>query len=351
MDQYTTSTFQQRYPEHQYTSTYNNYGDVQQPARAAPVDDDKYHHKSGANSTHSLLTQAKRSLGQPNFLRKNKGHMIAYCGLALLVLSVYHLLSDGDFSFMLTLGGITRSVGFAHLAFNIVRSRSAAGISLQTLQLYAVTFAARLCSVLTSDGYLPYDASGDWFYQANEVVGFLLVLLNIYLVSTAFKGSYEPQHDSFGVSAMFPAVGRHGALAFLAAPALALALVFHPSLNNFLPTDIAWAVALYLESVAVIPQLFHFQRKGGEIQSSTAHYVFTFGLSRLFIFAFWVSSAHELNDSAAQGVHAGWTGSVVLLMQVVHLVLMGDYSYYYAKALMHSIKTGAAMVLPTTSMV
>ena len=64
--------------------------------------------------------------------------VIAYVIGAILVFSVYHLLSDGDFSFYLTLGGMTRTFGFGLLAFNIHKGRSAAGISLKTLQLYAL---------------------------------------------------------------------------------------------------------------------------------------------------------------------------------------------------------------------
>lgn len=174
------------------------------------------------------------------------------------------------------------------------------------------------------------------------------MLLCCHLFGTTYKSTYSAaEHDSFGASAGVPS--KHGALVWLAAPALVLALIFHPSLNGFALTDIAWAFALYLESVAVMPQLYVFQRQGGEIQTSTAHYVFAFGLSRLFIFIFWVSSAHELNDTAS--VHSGWIGTVVLLMQVIHLVLMGDYSYYYLKALAKSIKTGGAFILPTSSLV
>lgn len=44
--------------------------------------------------------------------------------------------------------------------------------------------------------------------------------------------------------------------------ALVLAGIFHPRLNAFMPADIAWAYALYLESVTVLPQLFMFQKQG-----------------------------------------------------------------------------------------
>lgn len=145
--------------------------------------------------------------------------MYSLCAIAFL--SVYHLLSDGDFSFILTLGGMTRTFGFGMLAFNINKGRSAEGISLKTLQLYALTFTARLLSILFFDGYLPYDASGDWFYQTNEVVGLGLVLLCCHLVGSTYKSTYSADHDSFGASKGVPA--EHGALVWLAAPALLVA--------------------------------------------------------------------------------------------------------------------------------
>ena len=37
-------------------------------------------------------------------MRKHKLHIIAYVTLAAFVLSVYHFVSDGDFSFLMTLG-------------------------------------------------------------------------------------------------------------------------------------------------------------------------------------------------------------------------------------------------------
>lgn len=45
-----------------------------------------------------------------------------------------------------------------------------AGISLKTLEAYAAVFALRLTSILMYEGYLPFDKSGDWFYQATEVL-------------------------------------------------------------------------------------------------------------------------------------------------------------------------------------
>ena len=44
-------------------------------------------------------------------------------------------------------------------------SKSAKGVSLKTLELYALTFLVRLLSIMRHQGYLPFDKSGDWFYH------------------------------------------------------------------------------------------------------------------------------------------------------------------------------------------
>ena len=83
-------------------------------------------------------------------------------------------------------GAMVRTLGFIILASKSVTQKSVAGISLKTLQLYAVVFTLRLSSILFFEGYLPFDASGDWFYQVNEVAGLLIVLFNIFDLSFSF---------------------------------------------------------------------------------------------------------------------------------------------------------------------
>lgn len=72
---------------------------------------------------------------------------------------------------------------FVVLLVKVAYLKNVAGISLKTLQAYAIVFVFRLCSILIYEGYLPYDKSGDWFYQACEVTGLLLVCVLIYAVS------------------------------------------------------------------------------------------------------------------------------------------------------------------------
>jgi len=60
------------------------------------------------------------------------------------------------------------------------------------------------------------------------------------MISSTMKPTYNWDLDKI------PAV-------LLTVPALILALLVHPSLNNNFWTDSAWTFALYLESVALFP--------------------------------------------------------------------------------------------------
>lgn len=51
--------------------------------------------------------------------------------------------------------------------------------------------------------------------------------------------------------------------------------------------QILWAFSLYLEAVAIMPQLFLLQRTG-EVENLTSHYIFTLGGYRAFYLLNWI---------------------------------------------------------------
>lgn len=68
--------------------------------------------------------------------------------------------------------------------------------------------------------------------------------------------------------------------------------------------------------------------------------MFALGFSRIFELVFWLGSFKELSD---------WNGSqipgyIVLLSQLGHLLVMGDFFFYYFR----SLSRGMPMELPTT---
>jgi ER lumen protein retaining receptor len=87
--------------------------------------------------------------------------------------------------------------------------------------------------------------------------------------------SFSPTHD--------PAIDTFRA-EFLVGPSLLLALIFH---YEFTLSEILWSFSVFLESVAILPQLFMLQRTG-EAETITAHYLAALGAYRAFYIPNWI---------------------------------------------------------------
>jgi ER lumen protein retaining receptor len=188
---------------------------------------------------------------------------------------------------------------------------------------------------------LPFDKSGDWFYHFVELLSLVLVCASIYGVFATFLPTYDERHDKFG-DLYIPS--EYGIL-YILIPCIILAFLFHPSLNKELMSDTCWTLSMYLEAVAMLPQIYMFSRQattdGTSVDPMIGHTIFAVGFSRIFEFLFWMGSFSELSDHAGSKV----PGYVVLISQIVHLILMGDTFYYYMK----SVSAGVPMQLPSNS--
>ena len=104
---------------------------------------------------------------------------------------------------------------------------------------------------------------------------------------------------------------------------------------------------MYLETVALIPQLIVFRSKGGVIESYTSHYVALQGLSRLFSLLFWYDTYSELNDdslTAGYSMFSGYVGYFVMASQITQLIIMVDYYVIYFKSLWKGEKMNLDML-------
>lgn len=242
-------------------------------------------------------------------------------GFALFVFLCFWFFSSGDFSFLLTLSSIVGMFSFLMVASKIESAKSVKGVSLKMMECYTLVCVARLCAVVPFEGYLPFDKSGDWLYQVTEAVSFCLAGSIVYLIRIRYFGTYDPSNDTL----------NH---LYLIIPSLLLALVLHPKLNAFMPSDIAWAFALYLESVTVLPQLFMFMREG-KAEAFTSHFLAAQATSKLISFVFWASSFSELanNDNDLKSFVGHW----VVAMELVQLLVMGDFIFHYVRCLQQGI--------------
>lgn len=239
----------------------------------------------------------------------------------IFVLAVFWFFSSGDFSFLLTLSSIVSMFSFFMVVAKIESSRSVRGVSLKMMECYIFVFIGRLCAIVPFEGYLPFDKSGDWLYQTCEFVGLCLASVIVFCCRARYQQEYTPETDTF----------NH---LWLLGPCLAVSLIFHPNLNNFLPSDIAWAFALYLESVAVLPQLFMFMKEG-KAQPQTSHFLFAQAVSKCLSFIFWASSFSELSNP--NHYIKSFVGNWVVAMQLVQLIVMGDFIYHYIRCVSKGI--------------
>eukprot|EP00357_Protocruzia_adherens_P004066 CAMPEP_0115004032 /NCGR_PEP_ID=MMETSP0216-20121206/18967_1 /TAXON_ID=223996 /ORGANISM="Protocruzia adherens, Strain Boccale" /LENGTH=298 /DNA_ID=CAMNT_0002369955 /DNA_START=66 /DNA_END=962 /DNA_ORIENTATION=+ len=277
-----------------------------------------------------LKTRIVNTINDPEkmlqLVEKNRGNLRYYLFFIIFIITSYNLVSDGDFSFFLTLCSAIQMFSFCLIGYKIRRSGTCSGLSKQTLITYMVVHIARLSSTLLYEGYLPYDSSGDWFYQAVEVIGFLLNGLLLWYVCRTYKESYDGECDVLNCLGLM-------------VPCAVLAVFLHPSLNRNFATDVAWTFALYLEAVALLPQLVMFQKKGGYIEEFTSHFVATQGIAKFFAFIFWFSCYQELNEENAKSASltTSYIGHVVVLFQLIPLLLIGDYLWLYAKSIYNGI--------------
>ncbi|MBN3292785.1 ERD23 protein, partial [Polypterus senegalus] len=160
-------------------------------------------------------------------------------------------------------GDITHLLAIIILFAKIWRSKSCAGISGKSQVLFALVFTTRYLDLFTSFISI--------YNSVMKVVFLTLAYATVCLIYIPFRESYDKGNDTFRVELLLiPVVG----LSFL-------------KNYTFNPLEILWTFSIYLESVAILPQLFMIT-KTGEAESITTHYLFFLGLYRALYLANWI---------------------------------------------------------------
>ena len=73
----------------------------------------------------------------------NKEDTLYWVILGIIILILYFVFSDGQFSLIFTLAGTVQTFGFALIAIKIRKSRSVTGLSRETFICYTVIFGVR----------------------------------------------------------------------------------------------------------------------------------------------------------------------------------------------------------------
>jgi len=268
--------------------------------------------------------------------RENVTIVVSYMCMMSCLLVLWREYSDRDFSFLITLAGASQTLGFFLLVHKMKAHKSAAGISSKTLQMYVMMLLFRLNSTLVKNGYLPVDSTGDWAYQACDITSLLLVFQALFYVHKRYKDTYQDKHDSMPI---WNAV----------IPLMLLSAVLHGNLNHSWYFDTVWTFSMYLDTIAMLPQLWMLVVKGGQVEALTSHYVAAIFFSRFLTFSFWFTGFSELAPEDGGFNKMGW---LLCGCHGLQLLLSIDFMYHYAmwgactKGCGSKGNTDGGMVLP-----
>jgi|688.fasta_scaffold439974_1 sterol desaturase/sphingolipid hydroxylase (fatty acid hydroxylase superfamily) len=82
----------------------------------------------------------------------------------------------------------------------------------------------------------------------------------------------------------------------------------------------------------------------GDIESYTSHFVAAQGISRILYITFWIFTYAELNTESAMSLLSEYVGYWFMASQIIHLIIMADFMYYWVKAVRHG---SGVIQLPT----
>ena len=253
-------------------------------------------------------------------MKKRKKDLIFWSTIIIVILLIFIFVSSKDFSFFLVLSSLVQTCAFTIILVKVKNYQTCSGLSANTLICYAILLFARLTSTLFYSGYLPSDSSGSWLYQLSDLSSLIICCLLIYLIYFKYRETADILLD--GKMPFY----------FLAIPCYILSLIFRSSLNNNAFCDINWAFSMYLEALAIFPQILLFTFKKGQIETFTSHYVALCGLSRLFSLIFWWDTYEELvTDEVYFGKYVGY---FIIGSQILQLIIMADYYYLYFKSIL-----------------
>ncbi|KAJ3047516.1 endoplasmic reticulum retention protein [Rhizophlyctis rosea] len=137
------------------------------------------------------------------------------------------------------------------------------GISFKTQALYAAVFVTRYLDLFTTF-VSPYNSLMKIFF-----IGSAFYIL--FLMKNRFKATWDPKLDTLRVE-------------FLVVPCVLLTLI---SAHKYTVQEVLWTFSIWLEAVAILPQLFQVTRTG-EAETITSHYMFALGGYRALYLLNWI---------------------------------------------------------------
>jgi hypothetical protein len=260
---------------------------------------------------HLIIEATKKS---EKLSKKNQEESVAYVIFTLAVCCGALLFTDLKFSALMTFSAAIQCLGFCLLLLQVIRGRGTKSISLRTLVLYVILLSFRLYATCLYESYIPVDRSGDYLYQTIEATSLVLVIATLYKMLNLCEDDF-PREDKLSIVGLLALCG-------------AAAAYVHPNLNETFVADSSWTFSIYVESFAMVPQLFLLTKLGGEVEFLQGHYMACTFASRLVMLRLWSRTYVEIASSE----ETKWAGYGILCSQILPCIVLSDFMYLYFRS-------------------
>ncbi|KAI8369764.1 ER lumen protein retaining receptor-domain-containing protein [Blakeslea trispora] len=198
---------------------------------------------------------------------------------------------------------LTHLASILILLHKIIKTKSCAGISFKSQLLYSLVFVTRYLDLFVKH-FSIYNTAMKLFFIGSS-------LFIVYLMYHKYQATYDASLDTFRIE-------------YLIVGALVAGFA---STYLYTMIEILWSFSIWLESVAILPQLFMLQ-KTGEAETITTHYLFALGAYRTLYLINWI---YRFMDE-------GYTDWVAWVAGMVQTVLYSDFFYIYYVKVLHGEK-------------
>lgn len=200
-------------------------------------------------------------------------------------------------------GDLSHLASILLLLYSIERNRSINGLSVKTQVLYVIVFLTRYLNLFFKYVSL-YNTLMKIFFIASSIY-------TVYIMVTKYQKTIKENVDNFPIR-------------YLLGGAAIASLIFT---HKYTPSEVIWSFSLWLESVAIIPQLFILQ-KTGEAENITTHYIFALGLYRALYIPNWFYRYFAEGRFDYVSVFSG----------LVQTAIYSDFFYIYYTRVLHGKK-------------
>merc|ERR1719428_2243671 len=194
---------------------------------------------------------------------------------------------------------IVEAFGLLMLRRKIQNQASVAGVSGMTMTMYAVTYSMREVLLMPQ-----MNSVDEWAVEALSMSSLLMVLDVLRSVFVKYRSSYQEDLDILSFRYLIPAC-------------IALAVVLRPSFQEGPWYAFCWTACLYLDVMALMPQVVMMGKGNGKVSAPISHFVAATAVSRTVDLSFWFRNFELVGDYEPNEFHfSGW---LIIFFHILHL--------------------------------